>query len=183
MIPSSPAGGAPVQHALACADKQRHHHPTWLAVRASPPPGPTAERHPFPGLAAGRPEASASTPCLHRYGSAIVEVSILHLVIGLIQMLICVMCWLVLLLHELVLDFWVCKFSGRGVVLCGCFFLADKQNILHCCCEIGKLCLDIYICMSQIFCTGVGLNNVYIYIHYCSTFWWLAWLPAFQVIR
>jgi hypothetical protein len=89
LIPSSPVGGDPVQRALACADNQRHHHLTQPAARASPLPRPTAERHPCPGLAAGGPEASAAAPFLHPYGSAIGEVSIFHLVIGLIQVLIC----------------------------------------------------------------------------------------------
>jgi hypothetical protein len=83
--------------ALAGADNQRCHHHTHPVAWTSPPPGPTAERQHCPGLAAGRPEATA--PWLHRCGSAIGNGIgiILHLVLDLIQVLICVW-WFVLLL-------------------------------------------------------------------------------------
>jgi hypothetical protein len=81
---------------------------------------------PCPGLAVGRPEAAA--PCLHRCGSAIGIGIILHLVLALIQVLICVWWFCSPPCMNLFLISWCANSLGRVVVLCGCFCLADKQK-------------------------------------------------------
>jgi hypothetical protein len=134
--------------ALAGTDNLRHQHSTHPAARASPPPGSTAEKHRCPGLAAGRPEAiAAAPPCLHRCCSATGRginpsfSSRSDWSVGMCDVLISsslCMNWFLI--------YWHVNSLGRVVVICGYLCLTDKQKYSTlCCCEICKLCLDIYL--------------------------------------